>query len=132
MSTVSDYMVRDPVTVSPEMSVHAARRVLVEHGFSGAPVVDERGELVGILTERDVIGAIFRSSYFQDPGSSVAECMTGEVETLEAETEITEAARLFLQSPYRRFPVLEENRMVGLISRRDLLRAIEDLWTRKG
>ena len=128
MPSVSDYMVTDPVTLSPDMSVHDARRLLVEHEISGAPVVDERGRLAGIFTERDIIGAIFRASYYQDPGSSVGACMTREVETLEAGADIQEAAELFLKSRFRRFPVLSDNRMVGLISRRDVLRAIEDMW----
>lgn len=128
MPTVSDYMVSDPITLSPGMSVHRARRLLVEHEISGAPVVDERGRLVGMFTERDIIGAVFRASYHQDPGSSVEDCMAPDVETLEADMDITEAAKLFLESRFRRFPVLSSNRMVGLLSRRDVLRAVEDLW----
>ena len=128
MATVSDYMVTDMVTLSPDMSVHAARHLLVAHKISGAPVVDERGNLVGMLTERDIIGAVFRATYYHDPGSRVADCMTVEVETIEAETEVEEAAELFLKSRLRRFPVVSKTRMVGLISRRDVLRAIEELW----
>ena len=128
MPTVSNYMVTDPVTLSPGMSVHTARHLLVAHEISGAPVLDERGSLVGILTERDIIGAVFRASYHHDPGSRVADCMTREVETIEAETDVEEAAELFLKSRFRRFPVLSQTRMVGMISRRDVLRAIEDLW----
>jgi len=132
MPTVSDYMVSDPVTLSPDASVHDARHLLVEHEISGAPVVDERGDLVGIFTERDILGGVFRASYHQDPGSCVADCMSREVETIEAETDISEAAELFLRSRRRRFPVVSENRLVGLISRRDILRAIEDLWSLGG
>jgi len=128
MPTVNDYMVTDPITLPPGMSVHRARQLLVEHEISGAPVVDDRGGLVGILTERDIIGAVFRASYYQDPGSCVADCMSHDVETIEAETDIAEAAEFFLRTRFRRFPVLLGNRMVGLISRRDILRAIEDLW----
>ena len=128
MPNVSDYMVIDPITLAPGMTVHYARRLLVEHEISGAPVMDERSRLVGMFTERDIIGAVFRSSYHQDPGSSVGECMSPEVETVEADMDIAEAAKLFLESRYRRFPVLLDNRVVGLLSRRDVLRAIEDLW----
>jgi len=129
MLTVGSYMTVDPVVLPPRMSVHEARRILVQHGISGGPVVDERERLVGILTERDIIGAVFRASYFQDPGSCVADCMTKEVETLEVYEDIEVAAQRFLTSPLRRFPVVDRNRLVGLLSRRDVLRAIEDLWT---
>ena len=130
MLTVREYMTHDPVTLRPEMSVHEARQILLGHDISGAPVLDERARLVGILTERDIIGAVFRASYFQEPGSRVADCMTAQVETLEADVRIEEAAERFLKSRLRRFPVVEENRVIGLISRRDVLRAIEDLWSR--
>lgn len=129
MPTVRDYMVSDPIVLTPGMSIHDARRLLVAHQISGAPVVDERGNLVGILTERDVIGAMIRASYHQDPGSSVANCMTREVATLEAEMAIEEAAELFMESRWRRFPVVSRNRMVGLLGRADVLRAVEDLWS---
>jgi len=132
MPTVNDYMAHEPIVLLPDMGVHAARRLLVQNEISGAPVVDEGGRLVGILTERDIIGGYFRASYHQDQGDCVADCMTAEIETIESETDVSEAAELFLKSRYRRFPVLVENRLVGLLSRRDILRAIEDLWQVEG
>jgi CBS domain-containing protein len=128
MPTVSDYMVKKVLVLSPDTEIHAARRLLVRNEISGAPVLDEGGDVVGILTERDIIGAIYGASYHKDLGRRVAEYMTTEVQTIEADMEIVAAIGLFLESRYRRFPVMAHARMVGLLSRRDALRAIEDLW----
>ena len=54
--------------------------------------------------------------------------MSHEVRTVEADTSIIALAQMFLDSPYRRFPVTDNNRLVGQISRRDVLRALEDFW----
>jgi CBS domain-containing protein len=128
MPTASDYMVKKVLVLAPDTEIHAARRLLVRNEISGAPVLDEGGDVVGILTERDIIGAIYGASYHRDLGGRVADSMTTEVQTIEADMEIVAAIELFLQSRYRRFPVMDQARMVGLLSRRDALRAIEDLW----
>ena len=124
----SDFMTPDPVVLTPEMAVHRAMRTLLENEISGAPVVDERGELVGILTERDCLEVVFRASYHKELGGSVADYMTREVQTIEAEMDIVEVVELFFKSPYRRFPVLSGHQLVGQISRRAILRAVEALW----
>lgn len=128
MPTVADYMTRRIVTLSPDTSVHAALRLLVAHAISGAPVVDARGEVVGMLTGRDVLGAVFRASYHKDAGGTVADSMSRDVQTVEAEADVTEVIERFLESPYRRFPVLAGTQLVGVISRHDVLRAIEEMW----
>lgn len=128
MPTVRDYMRTRLVVLSPQMSVHEARKLLVEHRVSGAPVVDATGALVGILTGRDLLGAFVRASYHQDPGDLVEHCMSRDVRTLEAESDIAAVVEEFLHTPYRRFPVLEGTRVVGILSRHDVLRALEELW----
>lgn len=124
----ADYMARKVIALQPEMSVHHAMRLLLDNDITGAPVIDERGNLVGILTERDIIGAIFRASYHKDLGGRVDEYMVRDVQTIEAGMDIMGVVELFNKSPYRRFPVLDGTRVVGLLSRRDILRAIEELW----
>jgi len=128
MPTVRDVMTSDVVVLRPEMSVHRAMSILLDADITGAPVLDERGSIAGILTEKDCLGAIFRASYHQDPGESVAECMTRRVQTVDAEMDVLEVIELFLRGPYRRFPVLDGTRLVGLISRRDIVRAVEASW----
>ncbi len=123
-----DYMSPGPVTVTPDTDIHRAMRILRENQITGAPVVDDRGDLVGILAEKDCFKVAFTSSYHREPGGWVSEFMSRDVQTVDAEAEIIEVAEMFLKSRYRRFPVLANGRLVGLISRADILRALDDLW----
>lgn len=126
--TARDYMSTELVTFSPETDIHRAIRVLLERNISGAPVIDGDGALVGVLSEKDCFRVAFGASYHQERGGPVAEYMSRDVQAIDADTDIVEVAELFLKSPYRRFPVIADNRLVGQISRRDVLRALEALW----
>ena len=84
--------------------------------------------LVGLLTEKDCFRFMFAATYHREQGGRVSEFMSREVATIEAGTDIVDVAQVFLKSPYRRFPVVEGGRLVGLISRRDVLRAFQALW----
>ena len=120
-----DFMTARVLTLKPDMDVMDAMDLFVTQRISGAPVVDDRGSLVGMLTEQDCLKTVVQSSYH---GSTVAgrvhEYMTREVETLDADVGLLEVAELLLDSQYRRYPVMDQNRVVGLISRRDVLRAL--------
>ena len=117
------------VTVTPELEIVRAMRILLERDVSGAPVVDAEGRLVGILTSRDCMAVVFNASYYQEWGGTVADYMTAPVETIDAATDIIAAAQRFLNSRYRRFPVVRDGRLVGQISRGDILRAVVDMWS---
>ena len=125
---VRDFMATDLVTVTPDMDIHRAIRILLERQISGVPVIDESGELVGILSVKDCIKIAFSASYHQEWAGRVSEFMSTEVQTIESDTDIVEAAEIFLKNRYRRFPVVTDGRLVGMISRYDVLRAIEELW----
>ncbi len=125
---VRDYMTSALVVLAPDLDVLRAMQKLIEHRISGAPVVDAHGNLVGLLTQRDCLTVAFRSGYHQEPPGKVADYMTGEVETVAADTTLVEVIEKFVRSPFRRFPVMEGNRLVGQISRRDILRAVIELW----
>jgi len=127
--TVADYMSANLVTVGPELEIIKAMRILLENSVSGAPVVDSTGRLVGILSSRDCMRVAFTASYHQDWGGTVAEYMTTPAETIDAATDIVSASQRFVDSRYRRFPVLRNGRLVGQISRHDILRAVVDMWT---
>jgi CBS domain-containing protein len=127
-ATVRDYMARNLLIFAPETDIHRAMKMLIEKRFSGAPVVDAGGAVVGVLSKKDCLRVVFSASYHQDLGGSVAEYMSTEVETIEADMDIVEAAERFLAGPFRRFPVTENGRLVGQISRYDVLRALDDLW----
>ncbi len=124
MRTVSEIMTSRLVTFSPETSIHKAIKILLDKRLSGAPVVDQAGILVGVLSKKDCLKVVFSTSYYQDWGGKVLEYMSPETETIDADTDLVSAAKLFLDSHYRRFPVLRDGRLVGQISRCDLLQAL--------
>ena len=126
---VKDYMSASLVTFSPEMNVLDAITTLVKHSISGAPVVDERGNLIGLLSEKDCMRVAMQAGYYEEAGGRVADYMTEKVLTVESEDSILEVAKLFLEKGPRRYPVVEDNRLVGQISRRDVLKAILKIYS---
>ncbi|MGB0499387.1 MAG: CBS domain-containing protein [Rubricella sp.] len=126
--TVSLYMTRDPITLDPGEDVTRAASTLLRRRISGAPVVDADGALVGMLTAKDCFRAMLHASYHQERAGPVSAFMTSPVETIPADMGIIEAAELFLARPYRRFPVMEDGRLAGIITRLDLLAAFRDAW----
>ena len=124
---VKDYMTGRLVTFSPDTDVLDAIHELVMHGISGAPVVDDYGSLVGILSELDCMKIALTAGYHGDMGGPVSEYMTSATETVDASMSIIDLAQQFLDSGYRRYPVMQDNRLVGQISRRDILRALGEL-----
>lgn len=126
---VRDYMARDLVTLAPETEITRASALLLEHGISGAPVVDARGGLVGVLSKKDCLRAALHASYYRDWGGTVDAFMSRDVQTLAADLDIVAAAEAFIASTFRRFPVLEEGALVGQISRADILLALQAQWS---
>lgn len=127
--SVADYMASPPVTLGPEQQLLEAMRILLREDISGAPVVDRKGHLVGIISNKDCMRVAYNASYHQDLGGLVRDYMTNNVETIDATTDIAGAADRFLNSTYRRFPVVSDGKLVGVISRQDILGALVDLWS---
>ncbi|MEN8129240.1 MAG: CBS domain-containing protein [Pseudomonadota bacterium] len=125
---VKEYMSASLVTFTPEMGVLRAINMLIKNRISGAPVVDKTGDLVGVLSEQDCLKIALTASYHGESAGRVAEYMQPIVKTVDADASIVEVATMFLQDGYRRYPVLKDNRLVGQISRRGVLRALEALW----
>lgn len=124
---VKDFMSTSVLTLAPDMDVLAAMRLLMSRRISGAPVVDGHGNLVGMLTERDCLQTLVSSGYHdQREAGRVVEYMSREVATVEADANILSLVQRFLTVTYRRYPVVEEGQVVGIISRRDVLRAIAE------
>jgi len=124
---VRDVMSRDLTVLSPDEDVMSAMRTMLAKRISGAPVVDLRGNLIGLLTQRDCLTVAYRSSYHGQLAGKVEEFMTREPETVHADMPLVEVIEHFYRSPHRRFPVVDGQRLVGQISRRDVLQAVVDL-----
>ena len=123
---VSDYMDKKFTTLHPDMDIYEAIQILLEQRITGAPVVDKKENLVGILSEKDCLGTIVHGAYSSVPGGGkVKDYMTEKVDTIHPDLDIFTVADRFLNCHYRRLLVVKDNKLVGQITRRDLLRAIQ-------
>ena len=124
--SVKNYMACDLVTFTPDTNVLSAIRTLLKHNISGAPVVDETGWIVGILSEYDCLKPNLEASYHNDMGNLVKDIMSSKIKTIDANASLTQAAEFFIKHDLRRLPVVENKKLIGQISRRDVLRAINE------
>ncbi len=146
---VSEIMDTDPVTVAPDTDVEAVIALLRDHGLPGVAVVNDGGRLVGIVTEADLVLPdddgdlhlphyvnIFGGTVFIEPlrkfesrlrkafASNAADMMTADPTTVSPDTSIEDAARLVHEKGHNRLPVVEHGRLVGMVTRVDLLGAL--------
>jgi CBS domain-containing protein len=123
MSLVADNMTRSLLTISADATLGEAASRMVERGV-GAVVVLEGEDVKAILTERDVLNAVADG---RDGSAPIADWMTRHPETIEPTDTTDHAASLMIHGGYRHLPVVEEGRVVGIVSIRDLMRvALED------
>ncbi len=122
-----DFMVTKLVTLRPEMDVFKAIQLLLKNRISGAPVVDADGVYLGVFSEKCSMHILLDAAYEQLPSNQVSVFMDTDARTIDPETHLLSIAQAFLLTPFRRLPVLVEGRLVGQVSRRDVLRASLDL-----
>jgi len=124
-------MVRRLHIARPEQRVREVASMLLKHKISGAPVVNEEGVLVGVISEKDCIKALLHAVHHGVPFSLVRDVMTTKLITITEQTHIMTMADLFTNHPIRRLPVVREGgKLVGQVSRRDVLRSANDLFAR--
>jgi CBS domain-containing protein len=146
---VRDIMEPDPVTVRPDTPVEDVVRTLRQHELPGLPVVEGDGTCVGIVTEADLVLPddegdlhiphyinLFGGTVFLEPlsrfegrlrkafASQAADMMTRDPDTVAPDTDVREAARLIHESGHNRLPVVEDGRLVGVVTRVDVLGAL--------
>jgi len=122
----SDYMTEGVITFKPDTDLFEAINALLDNKISGAPVVDDDGNLAGMLSELDCLKAILALTYHEEEkGGVVGEYMTGTVDTVEHDADIISVSERFINEGFRRLPVVNKGRLVGQISRRDVLRVVE-------
>lgn len=124
---VSEYMAANLTTFKLDTEMRDAIEHMVDKRISGAPVVDDHGNLVGMLSEQDCMRVALSAGYHGDFGGLVKDYMNATVTTIDADTSILQLAQLFIDKPFRRYPVMQNNRLVGQISRRDVLRALKSI-----
>jgi len=149
MVTVADIMERDPATVTPEDEVETLLHLLRKHELPGVPVVNEAGRCVGIVTESDLVlseedadlhlphyislfgGVVFLESLKRFEGrlkkafaSTVQDMMTADPVTIDSDATVEDAARVIAERKHNRLPVVEHGRLVGVLTRVDVLDAL--------
>jgi CBS domain-containing protein len=122
--TVADYMTKRVVTLSKDSLVIDAIKQLLDHKITCAPVLDVQGHLIGVFSEKDSIKVFLKSVYNQDMGGKVGDYMTAGVISVDADASIVELAEKFDHSSVRSFPVFDDGKFVGIISRTDVLKAL--------
>jgi CBS domain-containing protein len=148
-AVVRDIMDPDPATVHPDTPVEDVVRALREHELPGLPVVDAEGRCVGMVTEADLVLPddegdlhiphyinLFGGTVFLEPlsrfenrlrkafASTAEDMMTRDPETVDPDTSVREAARIIHESGHNRLPVVEDGRLVGVVTRVDVLGAL--------
>jgi len=122
--TVADYMSKRLVTLTKDTDVIDAVKKLLDHKITSAPVVDQRGHLLGIFSEKDVMNIVLETVYNQSMSGKVGDYMSTEVISVDADSSIVDLAAKFQTSSIRSYPVFQSNDLVGIVSRTDVLRAL--------
>lgn len=122
---VSDYMSTKLITFKCDDKLETVIDSLIKNRISGGPVLNSKNELVGIISEGDCIKQVSESRYHNLPmiNNTVETCMATNVETIDGNMNIFDAANKFLESKHRRFPIVENGKLVGQISQKDILKA---------
>lgn len=132
-----DVMSRNPVFVSPDTNLRKAIRLMAHKGVSGLPVIDDDGKLCGMLTEGDILqhsklnfappsldlphdDEFFRR-YIKSHGATVADCMTSPVVSVAPTTNLLHVVAKMREHGIKRVPVVDDERLVGIVSRHDVL-----------
>lgn len=127
--SVTDYMVKKLITFHPDTDIETVVRTLISNRITGAPVLNEKNELVGLIDDKDCLKVLFDSEYHNQPVAmhTVSNYMTSVMKTISPTANIHEVALIFLNTKYKRLVVVDDQgKLMGQISRHDILRAIND------
>ncbi len=115
-----DIMTGSVYTISPEASVQEVAEFLDRHYISSAPVLNQDGQLIGVVTRSDIIGKVDRE------GLRAADIMSREIETVDEETGVDEIAKICSEHRIKRVPVLHEGKLVGIVGQTDIIHALAE------
>jgi CBS domain-containing protein len=127
---VEDVMTREPVQVRPERTLREVEEIFELHDFNGLPVVDGEGRLVGWVTKLDLLKAFrFDEEHMFPPYEEimkhpVSSVMSREVQAMTPRAPLTKTLEKLVSSRDKSFPVVEDERVVGIVAREDVIRAL--------
>lgn len=113
-----DIMTRKVHTTSPEASVQELAQLLSRHDISGVPVVNKDGDIIGFVSEADILGKVVRE------GLHVADIMSSEIIFVDEQTRVGEIAALLTERKIKRVPVMRNGKLVGIVCRADIVHAV--------
>ena len=143
---IKDIMTKNVITVNPEMAIHKLAELFMKKNISGAPVVDESGKLLGVVKEEGVIfqdkkvhlptfinlsfgfltlgTARYNEEIKKITASKVSSIMEKDIATINSNTEIEDAATLMIEKEIYYLPVVDKDKLVGVITKKDIVRDI--------
>lgn len=124
MIKAREIMKTDVISVTKGEDICEAVRIMALNNITGLPVVNDDGTIAGVLTEKDVLKLLYRG---QDKPGTVAEFMTTSVVCFEQDDNLADITGCLMRNHFRRVPILNKGRLVGIISRRDIIRHISRL-----
>lgn len=122
---VRDYMDIRPVTFSKTLSLSAAFNKVMNSEHMGGPVINEQNEVIGFISEQDMLQTLIKVSYQCQDTHTVEDCMRIDPLTVSPNLSIIELAAMMQENKPKTYPVVEDNRLVGIIQRKDVLKAIQ-------
>ena len=131
---ITKYMATDLITFSPDTDVIEVIRTFLKENISGAPVLNEKKEVVGLIDDKDCLRLLVDSVYHNEPIANirVESYMTSVMKVIDISANVVDAAKIFLETKYKRLLVInEEGKLIGQISRADILEAIETIYVPK-
>ncbi|GAA5222259.1 CBS domain-containing protein [Membranihabitans marinus] len=124
---VKQFMTTDLITFEPDTPILTVAQTLLKNRITGAPVLDKNKDVVGLIDDKDCLRVVIETMYHNHPvlDKTAAHYMSNVMKTVNQETDINEAANIFLTTPYKRLLVTDnDGKLVGQISRRDILKAL--------
>ena len=131
---ISKYMATDLITFTPDIDVIEVIRIFLQKNISGAPVLNENKEVVGLIDDKDCLRLLIDSVYHNEPvlNTKVQSYMTSVMKVIDMDANVVDAARIFLETKYKRLLVVnKEGKLIGQISRADILKAIDAIYVPK-
>jgi len=122
--TIADYMTTNIMTIKADTEASSAIKQLLDHKITSAPVLDASGKLIGMFSEKDCMNVVLEISYNQGMSGRVSDYMSTDLTSVEAEFSIVDLAEKFKSSSVRSYPVFDDNKIVGIVSRTDVLKAL--------
>ena len=119
MLKAKDVMTKDVITISPDVTLKDAIELLLEKKISGMPVVDKKGKMIGIISEKDILNFAFSGNLSI---TKVSEAMSKNIISFPPNEDVDSIALTISENQFRRVPIIQEGKVVGIVSRRDIIR----------